>query len=69
MKLNLTWPASVIRASAEKKNFTDNVSGNCSAYVKKSVVFNETHPIGYLLVKWKKYLAQYQRNSNWQRSR
>jgi hypothetical protein len=67
MKLNLTWPASVIRACAEKKKFTDNVNGNCSACVKKPVVFYETHPIGYLLVKRKNYLVQYHRNSNSQK--
>jgi hypothetical protein len=44
MKLNLTWPASVIRASAEKIKFTDNVGVNRSAYVKKSVVLYVTRP-------------------------
>jgi hypothetical protein len=42
MKLNLTWPASVIRASAEKIKFADYVGGNRSAYVKKSVVLYVT---------------------------
>ena len=50
-----------------KNKFTDNVSGNCSAYGKK-LSFCMKH-ILHLLVKCKQYLVHCRGNSNSQRSR